>query len=64
MAIKIGPAGPMLAAKVVQGNQFWQIFCQNQSGQIDLRGTDFGMTGLANIAIACIGVVRWRDTKW
>ena len=49
LAIKIGPAEPMLAAKVVQGNQFWQIFCQNQSGQTDLRGTDFGVTGLANI---------------
>ena len=26
LAAKIGPAGPILAAKVVRGDQFWQNF--------------------------------------
>ena len=26
LAAKIGPAGPILAAKVVRGDQFWQKF--------------------------------------
>ena len=39
LAAKIGLAGPILAAKVVQGTTFGRFFCQNQSGR-----TDFGMT--------------------
>ena len=47
MAAKIGPAGPILAAKLVRGDQFWQKFLPKlvRLDQI-LGGTDFGMTGL------------------
>ena len=41
LAAKIGPAGPILAAKVVRGTTFGRFFCQNRSGQ-----TDFGVTAL------------------
>ena len=38
MAAKISPAGPILAAKMVRGDQF---FCQNRSGQTYFRGDRF-----------------------
>ena len=45
LAAKIGLAGPILAAIVVRGTGFGRFFCQNQSGQTNFRGTDFGVTG-------------------
>ena len=41
MAAKIGPAGLILAAKVIWGTNFGSFFCQKRSG-----GTDFGVTVL------------------
>jgi len=41
LAAKIGPAGPILAAKLVRGTSFGRFFCQNRSGQTDFRGDRF-----------------------
>ena len=41
LAAKIGPARPVLVAKVVRGTNFGIIFCQNWSGWIDFREDRF-----------------------
>jgi len=41
LAAKIGPAGPILAEKLVWGTSFGRFFCQNRSGW-----TDFSVTVL------------------
>ena len=46
MAVENGPTGPILIAKVVWGNQFWQKFLP-KSVRLDgfYRGTNFDVTG-------------------
>ena len=38
LAAKNGPAGLILAAKVVRGTTFGRFFCQNRSGRTDFGG--------------------------
>ena len=57
LAIKIGPARPILAAKVIWEINFCIIICQNCSplklvlAGLYLEGTDFGMTGTITVTI-------------
>ena len=43
LAVKIGPSGLILAAKISPRTSFGNLFCQNQSGGTILGGTNFGV---------------------
>ena len=58
MAAKIGPAGPILAAKVVRGPLLTGFFAKLGLAGLILRGTDFGVTG----SLGCTNQ-SWRGVK-